>query len=99
MLNNCLKKHRENGYNIVERKQVCLTMKKEFKPSKNEKQPISLYFKKYSTESKGFISCSNETIKSEKYVVDKIEKSQNLKIRISMVWSNINRNIKSTRIY
>ena len=36
MLNNWLKKYRENGYNIVERKRGRPTMKKEFKPKKNE---------------------------------------------------------------
>lgn len=42
--------------------------------SKNKKQPISLYSKIYSTESKVFLSCNDETKKSEKYVVDKIRK-------------------------
>lgn len=36
MLNNWLKKYRENGYNIVERKRGRPTMKKEFKSKKNE---------------------------------------------------------------
>ena len=36
MLNNWLKKYRENGYNIVERKRGRPTMKNEFKPKKNE---------------------------------------------------------------
>ena len=36
MLNNWLKKYRENDYNIVERKRGRPTMKKEFKPKKNE---------------------------------------------------------------
>ena len=36
MLNNWLKKYRENGYNIVERKRGRPTMKKELKPKKNE---------------------------------------------------------------
>ena len=49
--------------------------------SKNEKQPISLYSKIYSTESKEFLSCSEETKKSEKYVVEKIrENKPNTKI-------------------
>ena len=49
--------------------------------SKNKKQPISLYSKIYSTESKGFLSCNDETKKSEKYVVDKIrEEKPNAKI-------------------
>ena len=48
--------------------------------SKNEEQPISLYSKIYSTESKGFKSYPNETIKSEKYVIDKIRKDRNSKI-------------------
>ena len=50
--------------------------------SKNEKQPISLYSKIYSTESKGFISCPDETKKSEKYVIDKIRQYKNSKIII-----------------
>ena len=36
MLNNWLKKYRENGYNIVERNRGRPTMKNEFKPKKNE---------------------------------------------------------------
>lgn len=48
--------------------------------SKNEEQPISLYSKIYSTESKGFKSCPNETIKSEKYVIEKIRKYKDSKI-------------------
>ena len=36
MLNNWLKKYRENDYNIVERKRGRSTMKKEFKSKKNE---------------------------------------------------------------
>lgn len=36
MLNNWLKKYRENSYNIVERKRGRPTMKKELKPKKNE---------------------------------------------------------------
>lgn len=44
--------------------------------SKNEKQPISLYSKVYSTESKGFLSCNEETKKSEKYVVDEIRRAK-----------------------
>ena len=36
MLNNWLKKYRENGYNIVERKRGRPAMKKELKPKKNE---------------------------------------------------------------
>ena len=36
MLNNWLKKYRENGYNIVERKRGRPTMKKELKQKKNE---------------------------------------------------------------
>lgn len=40
--------------------------------SRNKKQPISLYSKIYSTETEGFLSCNDETKKSEKYVVDKI---------------------------
>ena len=50
--------------------------------SKSEKQPISLYSKIYSTESKGFKSCPNETMKSEKYVVDKIRQNKNSRIII-----------------
>ena len=48
--------------------------------SKKEYQPISLYSKIYSTESKEFKSCPNETMKSEKYVIDKIKKDRNSKI-------------------
>ena len=36
MLVNWVKKYKENGYNIVERKRGRPTMKKEFKPKKNE---------------------------------------------------------------
>ena len=36
MLHNWIKKYKENGYNIVERKRGRPTMKKEFKPKKNE---------------------------------------------------------------
>ncbi len=48
--------------------------------SKNEYQPISLYSKIYSTESKGFNSCPDETMKSEKYVVNKIRRNKGSKI-------------------
>ena len=50
--------------------------------SKCEKQPISLYSKIYSTESKDFKSCNMETKNSEKYVIDKIRKANNAKIII-----------------
>ena len=50
--------------------------------SKSEKQPISLYSKIYSTGSKGFKSCPDETMKSEKYVVDKIRQNKNSRIII-----------------
>lgn len=50
--------------------------------SRNEYQPISLYSKIYSTESKGFKSCPTETMQSEKYVIDKIRKNRNSKIII-----------------
>lgn len=50
--------------------------------SKNEYQPISLYSKIYSTESKGFKSCPTETMKSEKYVIDKIRENRDSKIII-----------------
>lgn len=50
--------------------------------SKNEYQPISLYSKIYSTESKGFKSCPDETMKSEKYVIDRIRKNNDSKIII-----------------
>ena len=50
--------------------------------SKNEKQPISLYSKIYSTESKGFKSCPDETMKSEKYVIDRIRQNKDSKIII-----------------
>lgn len=55
-----------NGYHVCEL--VAL--------SKNEKQPISLYSKIYSTESKGFLSCNDETRKSEEYVIDEIKKEK-----------------------
>ena len=61
-----------NGYHVCEI--VAL--------SKNEHQPISLYSKIYSTESKGFKSCPDETMKSEKYVIDKIRQSKDSKIII-----------------
>ena len=61
-----------NGYHVCEI--VAL--------SKNEHQPISLYSKIYSTESKGFKSCPDETMKSEKYVVDKIRQISDSKIII-----------------
>lgn len=48
--------------------------------SKKEYQPIGLYSKIYSTESKEFKSCPNETMKSEKYVIDRIKKDRNSKI-------------------
>lgn len=48
--------------------------------SKNEKQPVSLYSKIYSTECKGFKSCADETMKSEKYVIDKIKEVKDVKI-------------------
>lgn len=49
--------------------------------SKNETQPISLYSKIYSTESKGFLSQGDETKKSEKYVIENIRKEKpNVKI-------------------
>ena len=48
-----------NGYHVCE--VVGLT--------KNEKQPISLYSKIYSTETTGFISCPEETKTSEKEVI------------------------------
>lgn len=61
-----------NGYHVCEI--VAL--------SKNEHQPISLYSKIYSTESKGFKSCPDETKESEKYVVDKIRQTSDSKIII-----------------
>ena len=60
-----------NGYHVCELVGI----------TKNETQPISLYSKIYSTESKEFKSCPDETMKSEKYVVDKIKKkNKNTKI-------------------
>ena len=60
-----------NGYHICE--VVGLT--------KNEKQPISLYSKIYSTEISGFISCPEETKVSEKEVIKKLrEKNDKIKI-------------------
>lgn len=59
-----------NGYHICEI--VCL--------SKNEYQPISLYSKIYSTETKSFKSCPDETMKAEKKVVNKIRQNKNSKI-------------------
>ena len=61
-----------NGYHVCEI--VAL--------SKNEHQPISLYSKIYSTESKGFKSCPDETKESEKYVVDKLRQTTDSKIII-----------------
>lgn len=60
----CQKETYVNGYHVCE--VVGL--------SKNKRQPISLYSKIYSTNSEGFLSCNDETKKSEKYVVDKIRK-------------------------
>ena len=49
--------------------------------TKNEKQPISLYSKIYSTETSGFISCPEETKVSEKEVIKKLrEKNDKIKI-------------------
>ena len=50
--------------------------------SKKEYQPISMYSKIYSTESKDFKSCPDETKKSEKYVIDKIRQNKDSKIII-----------------
>ncbi len=63
-----------NGYHVCE--VVGLT--------KNEKQPVSLYSKIYSTETSGFISCPDETKKSEKEVISKLRK-ENEKIKIIVV--------------
>ena len=63
-----------NGYHVCE--VVGLT--------KNEKQPVSLYSKIYSTETFGFISCPDETKKSEKEVISKLRK-ENEKIKIIVV--------------
>lgn len=48
--------------------------------SKKENQPISLCSKIYSTESKEFTSCPEKTMKSGKYVVDRIRRERNSKI-------------------
>lgn len=44
--------------------------------SNKENQPISLYSKIYSTESKDFKSCPDETMKSEEYVINKIRENK-----------------------
>lgn len=61
-----------NGYHVCE----IATL------TKNEKQPISLYSHIYSTESKDFISCNNETIKSEEYVLNRLRNNNAKKIFI-----------------
>lgn len=61
-----------NGYHVCE----IATL------TKNEKQPISLYSHIYSTESKDFISCNNETMKSEEYVLNKLKDNKARKILI-----------------
>lgn len=61
-----------NGYHVYE----IATL------TKNEKQPISLYSHIYSTESKDFISCNNETMKSEEYVLNKLKNNKARKILI-----------------
>lgn len=61
-----------NGYHVCE----IATL------TKNEKQPISLYSHIYSTESKDFISCNNETMKSEEYVLNKLKNNKARKILI-----------------
>lgn len=48
--------------------------------SKKEKQPISLYSKIYSTINKEFVSCPDETMRSEKDVLDRIRKEKDSKI-------------------
>lgn len=50
--------------------------------SRNKHQPISLYSKIYSTESAGFKSCPDETMKSEKNVIEKIRENKESKIII-----------------
>ena len=61
-----------NGYHVCE----IATL------TKKEKQPISLYSHIYSTESKDFISCNNETMKSEEYVLNKLKNNNAKKILI-----------------
>ena len=61
-----------NGYHVCE----IATL------TKNEKQPICLYSHIYSTESKDFISCNNETIKSEEYVLNRLRNNNAKKIFI-----------------
>lgn len=61
-----------NGYHVCE----IATL------TKNEKQPISLYSHIYSTENKDFISCNNETMKSEEYVLNRLINNNAKKIFI-----------------
>lgn len=61
-----------NGYHICE--MVGLTA--------NEKQPVSLYSKIYSSTSKEFQSCNKETTSAEKEVLEKIREEKNAKVII-----------------
>ena len=50
--------------------------------TKNEKQPVSLYSKIYSTVSEDFISCNNETMKAEDVVLNRLRNNNAKKIFI-----------------
>lgn len=50
--------------------------------TKNEKQPISLYSKMYSTTSKEFVSCNYETQQSEDYVLGQLKNKSAKKILV-----------------
>ena len=61
-----------NGYHVCEIASL----------TKNEKQPVSLYSKIYSTVSEDFISCNNETMKAEDVVLNRLRNNNAKKIFI-----------------
>lgn len=61
-----------NGYHVCEIASL----------TKNEKQPVSLYSKIYSTISEDFISCNNETMKAEDIVLNRLRNNKAKKIFI-----------------
>ena len=61
-----------NGYHVCEIASL----------TKNEKQPVSLYSKIYSTVSENFISCNNETMKAEDFVLNRLRNNNAKKIFI-----------------
>ncbi len=61
-----------NGYHVCEIASL----------TKNEKQPVSLYSKIYSTVSEDFISCNNETMKAEEVVLNRLRNNNAKKIFI-----------------